>query len=767
MRFSSLLLVGLVASVACGQSLPPQVKDTPYAPSWDGVKFYAPSMNAVYDEIESIVAGALTTILANIDAQDPNGGVMLCWPASAACEEVLTTAYGRGLLAEPNALEFAAAVQQNADLDVRWKGADGTDPNTDDAAAIQMAIEDANDAGGGVVRIPAGDYTLNSGLTMRPYVYLVGSGRYNTRLLVNADVNGITIPDGTGWGGIKDLYIGCHPDHGSVDGEGIRVGASVRNYTFERVTVWGGATAPAVVFRRGLWQSSSSGMFMCRLKDCYFRNAAVAACDIYELLESTVDNCTFGTYGSTLAAFRVGGATTTIITPIITGYGVGLKCYGSGISIVSPHVEMDNAGFDPNTQAIWIVGDSGAADWNQYGRDVRIVGGSVSVQDVTGDDAAYIRLSGNSAYARVEGVNFAHATEANMVRIEDTSTGHAFAGGNVVWQDVIVQDSVSANLYDCETVVTDRQEYRYAYGEFADLDWHLGSLSSGVHLGTGVSAAELADANHATPGLYVTTSGGTPPFNLAGNAIVKSRTSAGNTFSVFTDSPSAERARYSATYAQFFQDVNIPDGHNYRINGVAVGSGTGDITDVWTDAGGDVSALTAGAGDTFDATNADSSVPVTVGANETVDAVGEMTYDTTDKVLVVYDGTSAKVLAAPTEHVTATIADDGAWDAEAVPIWQAPTDMAVTITEIRATCMGSTPVLTYNLEERAWASLGSAGTDVYAADQTADGDGESETAFSNASIAAGAHLVFTTGASSESGTVDLITLTIYYQRERE
>jgi len=115
---------------------------------------------------------------------------------------------------------------------------------------------------------------------------------------------------------------------------------------------------------------------------------------------------------------------------------------------------------------------------------------------------------------------------------------------------------------------------------------------------------------------------------------------------------------------------------------------------------------------------------------------------------------------------TFTIYDDGAWDSEAVPIWIAPDDTSVTITGVHAAVMGSsTPSLTYNIEERAKGSLGSAGTDVYSSDQAADATGEDESSFANASIAAGAHLVLTTGASSESGTVDLITGVVYYERD--
>jgi hypothetical protein len=96
-------------------------------------------------------------------------------------------------------------------------------------------------------------------------------------------------------------------------------------------------------------------------------------------------------------------------------------------------------------------------------------------------------------------------------------------------------------------------------------------------------------------------------------------------------------------------------------------------------------------------------------------------------------------------------------------VYQASKNGSITITEVQATVMGSsTPTLDFNLEERAYGSLGSAGTDVFSSDQTADADGITIDSFNNAGIAQDAHIVFTTGTSSESGTVDLITITVWY-----
>ena len=150
----------------------------------------------------------------------------------------------------------------------------------------------------------------------------------------------------------------------------------------------------------------------------------------------------------------------------------------------------------------------------------------------------------------------------------------------------------------------------------------------------------------------------------------------------------------------------------------------------------------------------------------TVDAVGKISLDTTDKALVIHDGTSAKVYAHPLYQTCFTIFAGTDWTADEIPIWTAPKDMAITIVQVHAVVMGTdTPILTYNIEERAKGSIGSAGTDIYASDQTADASGEDEASFSNAGIAAGAHLVLV--PSAESGTVTLIHGVIYYTKNVE
>lgn len=113
---------------------------------------------------------------------------------------------------------------------------------------------------------------------------------------------------------------------------------------------------------------------------------------------------------------------------------------------------------------------------------------------------------------------------------------------------------------------------------------------------------------------------------------------------------------------------------------------------------------------------------------------------------------------------TATIYADGDWDSEVIPIWQAPASSGGTITQVNATVMGaSTPTLLFNLEKRAYNTLSSSGTEVFASDQTADADGFETTSFTSDTFSAKDFIVLTTPASAEGGVVSLIVVTVYFE----
>lgn len=154
-------------------------------------------------------------------------------------------------------------------------------------------------------------------------------------------------------------------------------------------------------------------------------------------------------------------------------------------------------------------------------------------------------------------------------------------------------------------------------------------------------------------------------------------------------------------------------------------------------------------------------------ANPTVDATGEIAFDTTDGTLVAYDGSVANVVGFSTHSVTVSISSGTGWNSLAIPVWRAPTDMAITITKVMAASLPEGTTVLYQLNERG-ANPNVAGTDVFnMAYSSAEAKGITETDISNRGIAAESTLVLTTPANASSGTPSFMTFTIYYKRDLE
>lgn len=157
------------------------------------------------------------------------------------------------------------------------------------------------------------------------------------------------------------------------------------------------------------------------------------------------------------------------------------------------------------------------------------------------------------------------------------------------------------------------------------------------------------------------------------------------------------------------------------------------------------------------------------GASPTVDVTGQIAYDTTDGALVAYNGQVADVIAVATQTVSVTISSGTGWGGLTIPVWRAPTDMAVTVTKIIAESLPAGTTVLYQLNERAFGTVNTSGSDVFSVGySTAHAQGVTTTAFADTSIAAQSSLVLktpTTGASA--GNPDAMTFTIYYLRNRE
>lgn len=147
--------------------------------------------------------------------------------------------------------------------------------------------------------------------------------------------------------------------------------------------------------------------------------------------------------------------------------------------------------------------------------------------------------------------------------------------------------------------------------------------------------------------------------------------------------------------------------------------------------------------------------------------IGSLAWPTTDGTsgqYVMTNGTGQLSFGTLTPRtVSITVPKGSTWANVTLALWQVFGSQAITITQVNATAQGSsTPTLAFNLEERAYASLNSTGTNVFSGDVTADGDGYETTSFDNAGLAAKSHLVLRCGATPEGGTVDALVILIHY-----
>ena len=111
-------------------------------------------------------------------------------------------------------------------FNVKDSGATG-DGVTDDATAIQAAI-DLAEAAGGIVYFPEGNYLIGTELTVgAANVQVVGSGRAQSVITLSGGINGITIDDDSHDCSVRHLKI---VGEGSVANErfGVKVKAADR-----------------------------------------------------------------------------------------------------------------------------------------------------------------------------------------------------------------------------------------------------------------------------------------------------------------------------------------------------------------------------------------------------------------------------------------------------------------------------------------------------------------------------------------------------------
>ncbi len=173
----------------------------------------------------------------------------------------------------------------------------------------------------------------------------------------------------------------------------------------------------------------------------------------------------------------------------------------------------------------------------------------------------------------------------------------------------------------------------------AQVDTHIAATGVSAH---GDSYILNSGGDIMAPKLTISDSATIAPINLTERSAAPSSPASGDVYlddGTNTGSTNPGLRRYTGAV---WEDINEESG------------GSGDITEVWTDLTGDVSALTAGAGDSLDASGADSTIPWKVDASSapTTEGVGAWRSDL--NALVVGDGSSVQVIAGLTLPATFT-----------------------------------------------------------------------------------------------------------------
>ena len=152
------------------------------------------------------------------------------------------------------------------------------------------------------------------------------------------------------------------------------------------------------------------------------------------------------------------------------------------------------------------------------------------------------------------------------------------------------------------------------------------------------------------------------------------------------------------------------------------------------------------------------------GAGKTVSSAGQLAIDTNAGQLVMYDGSSAKVVASSTHSFTVTISSGIGWNSLTLPVWRAPIVSSVTITEILAESLPSNTTVQYQLSIDSFTTVNTLGGSVFSVGYSSASDGGyTTTSFKNNVVVPKGTLVLTTPSSGAgAGTPSAMTLTVYY-----
>ncbi len=182
----------------------------------------------------------------------------------------------------PTTIQDAIAGRQFFNVKDPLYGATG-DGTTDDTAAIQAALDDARDAGGGVVFFPGGEYMLGASLTYERHVSLMGVGSDWSILKLDHATIRMFIASGSATNGGGTFMAFLQLKHvQACTGTLIDLTGVTREHAFYSCVLGGSLTAGTVIDR-----GAASAALV--LLDCKVRSKAahIKGTDVY------ASRCTF------------------------------------------------------------------------------------------------------------------------------------------------------------------------------------------------------------------------------------------------------------------------------------------------------------------------------------------------------------------------------------------------------------------------------------------------------------------------------------------
>ena len=209
----------------------------------------------------------------------------------------------------------------------------------------------------------------------------------------------------------------------------------------------------------------------------------------------------------------------------------------------------------------------------------------------------------------------------------------------------------------------------------------------------------------------------------------------------------------SGTGAISFSTV-VPQAETFTGSSVTI-SGAGGLTAQY--------GITGGSG-TFTST-----LSIPNGAGTSVTGAGQLAVNTNAGQLMMYDGTSAKVVASSTHSFTVTISSGVGWNSLTIPVWRAPIVSSVTITEILAESLPANTTVQYQLSIDTFGKVNTLGNNVFGVNPSSASDGGyTTTSFATNVVLPQASLVLTTPSSNAgAGSPSMMTFTVYYLENKQ